>query len=385
MARLRGAKLSPRNKLAQARPYQALRNIPPYFSVVPTQLNMEGNSTYGDCVTAEEAYHFMAASVRAGQSPQLVVPESVAVNWAGQHGFLNGADLITVIQAMQTDGMTIGSTTYTDGSPSSVDYTNQQSLFSAIFEGTIKIAVAAGQLESAVSSNNGWYLTGASVDGNLDHCVGLTGYGTVGQMFQALGVAPPSNANVNTPACLLYTWSTIGVVDYDSVLALMGSTPSQGNSEAWLRTPESPQIVIPPTPTPPPPGPTPPPPPGPTPPPPTPTPSPSPISLFIEQLVASVVHGIVVMVPSLAPYEQAIDNTIDSIVVQIFGQLASRHRGRFSSLKGAPSPLILWIEAMVDNEINTLISRYPVLAPYQGLIDGAVNTVIEALFGSFAS
>lgn len=233
---------------------------PDSFGVLPKSLQMWGNSTYGDCVTAEECASKAMYSVMRG-APELLIPDSVCVSWARSHGYLNGADLTSVMDDMAKDGITVNGQTYRDGAPQSVDWTNFSVLGPAIFQGPIKIAVSANQLEGAGAGNqNGWVLSGARRDLNTDHCVGLWGYGTAQQLADMMnkdyGISVSlGSLSPQTPSVYLYTWSTVGIVEHRSLVAI--------TDEAYLRTPTTVPDYPVPTPTPTPtPGPT----PGPNPP-----------------------------------------------------------------------------------------------------------------------
>ena len=249
--RLRGARPTPRHKLAAATPHHPVAGVPASFGVLPLTLNMFGNDTYGDCVTAEEAASKMAYSVWAGGT-QLLITDQTAIGWAKSHGVLNGADLTDVLTWMQTDGMTAeDGKVYTDGPHQSVDWTNDTTLRSAIFTGPVKIGVAADQLEDAVNSTNGksgWIASNFQHDGNEDHCTALWGFGTLAQLIAMMNAAyklnltAPAGVDPTTLSYLFYTWQTVGIITQASLLNITG--------EAWLRTPTTPQAPAPTPPTP---------------------------------------------------------------------------------------------------------------------------------------
>ena len=122
----RGAKPSPRHELLGAPQHKPRAVVPPQIAYVPAHLDMWGNNQYGDCVTAEEAF------AKACHSPEIFVTAADAEAWATAHGVLNGSDLVTVLTAMQTDGLPSGGQVYDDGPYSSVDYSNETVLQSAI-------------------------------------------------------------------------------------------------------------------------------------------------------------------------------------------------------------------------------------------------------------
>lgn len=233
---LRGARPSPPHKLLAAHPFLALAAAPPEFGIVPAQLNMWGNNQYGDCVSAEEAF------AKACNNPEIFIPEQTVIDWARQGGFLNGADLSEVCDAMAKSGFRVGNQLYCDGPKQGVDYSNELVLQAAIAEGPVKIAIDASALSKGAGNQQGWYSFGKGNFRNTDHCTGLSGYGTAGYCFKMLGVPLPSGVDANKPSCYLhFTWSTIGVVDHDW---LMGTC-----TEAWVRQPTT--VGVPPLPQPP--------------------------------------------------------------------------------------------------------------------------------------
>jgi hypothetical protein len=199
------------------------------------------NDTDGDCVLAEECVNINTFAYNTTGQCALVTDAEIQT-FGAAHRILNGADLSQVMGYMQQsvcNGLTIGTRMYFDGPPTSVDWTNRANLCSAIFasQGSIKISVDAGVLESAVGSSNGWYL--ASYRGtSQDHCVGLVGYGTASFCFGLCGVPVPAGVDPNSFCYLLDTWNTVGVVAAAVI-------ESSWVGEAWLRSPTS--IPIPPT------------------------------------------------------------------------------------------------------------------------------------------
>ena len=159
---------------------------------------------------------------------------------------------------------------YNDGPYQSVDWTNDAVLRSAIFQGPVKIGVASGQLQNiaGIGESNGWFGLGLSEDQNEDHCTSLWGFGTLAQLvalFVSQGVnitlpsSLPAGLTPSSPAYAYYTWSTLGIMDRQSMINTTG--------EAWLRLPTTPGMTPTPQPTP-----------SPTPTP-APTPSPTPTIL----------------------------------------------------------------------------------------------------------
>ena len=218
-----GARRSPLHVIHAATPHRVLKTPPAEFAIVPQKLDMWGNSQYGDCVSAEEAF------AKACYSPEIFIPAQTVIDWASKNGYLNGADLSSVMQSMQQNGFQVGQQTYDDGPPSSVDWSKEDVLQSAISQGPVKIAIAASCLPSGAGNQQGWWITGSQNDFNTDHCVALCGYGTADYLYKQLNVPLPSGLSASTTGYLLYTWSTIGFVDHAWI---MGTC-----AEAWLRNP----------------------------------------------------------------------------------------------------------------------------------------------------
>lgn len=224
----RGAIPTPRHVLARSMPLlmESRALPPPTFLIAPAKLSMWGNDVHGDCVTAEEAF------AKACHNQEIFIPETDAVAWATRHGVLEGAYLYKVLDWMVTDGFQEAGLVYDDGPRSSVDWTDRNLLTSAISEGPVKIGVAADQLETAwrqSGGHNGWFASGFTQDNNEDHCVSLCGYGPLQWLAQQLGGQLPAGTDGSKPGYALFTWSSIGIIDEPSMLAI--------THEAWLRTP----------------------------------------------------------------------------------------------------------------------------------------------------
>lgn len=238
----RGALRSPSHK-AFAAPRHVASVIPASFGIVPGALQMWGNGTYGDCVSAEEAASKAAFSVFRG-APELLIPDATLVAWARQHGYLNGANLTDVMDTMISTGITVNGVTYKDGPYQSVDWTDDAVLSSAIYQGPVKIAVAANQVEnSGAGQRNGWIGSGWRRDQNTDHCVALWGFGTARELAGLLGTTLDGRIDPSARSYLMYTWSTIGIVERQSMINV--------TDEAWLRGPTTVPDPVP-APTPPP-------------------------------------------------------------------------------------------------------------------------------------
>jgi hypothetical protein len=236
----RGATPTPRHLLAAATPYVAegleaaliaRPRAPANFARIPKKISMWGNYYDGDCVTAEEAY------AKTCHTPEIFIPDAEVIAWATAHGVLNGANLHEVMVWMQTGGFAQGGHTYDDGSILSVNWTAPAVLNHAIWEGPVKIGVAANQLEttwhaaggSVNGGKSGWFATGYQQDTAEDHCVSLSGYGTMTWLATQLHVTVPAGVDGSKPGYALFTWDSIGIIDEPSMLAI--------TQEAWLRSP----------------------------------------------------------------------------------------------------------------------------------------------------
>lgn len=219
----RGAIPSPRHKLAAAMPHVPVGITPPNFISIPQTLSFWGNNTYGDCCTAEEAF------AKACYSPEILISDQVAIAWATQNNFINGAYLSEVLETMVTNGFQQNGQTYTDGAANSVDWTNAAVLQNAIANGPVKTGVAADQLDGVYNGASGWFATGFNPDSNEDHCVSLCGYGTLAWLAQQLQVNVPAGVDATLPGYAMFTWDSIGIIDVPSMLAI--------THEAWVRNP----------------------------------------------------------------------------------------------------------------------------------------------------
>lgn len=260
----RGAHRAPPHKLLAVPPFRKTAPAPLQYAVIPPKLAYWGNNQYGDCVSAEEAF------AKACFWKEILVSDATVIAWARDHGFLDGADLPEVMDAMRSKGFADGAQLYNDGPYQGVDYSNEAVLQAAIATGPVKIAIDADALPSGAGNNQGWYAFGKGRYPNTDHCVSLCGYGPCSWLFPLLGVAVPAGADPSKVCYLLFTWSTIGVVDHDWI---MGTC-----TEAYVRIPTT--IGVPPLPDPVPPAP----PVPPTPIPPGPAPAPWWKSLLIDLL-----------------------------------------------------------------------------------------------------
>lgn len=271
----RGLKPTPRHVLASAPRFVPTKMAPAQVAYVPSKLSMWLNDTYGDCVTAEEAF---AKACTVGNVPGVFISDATVKAFASKNDLLNGADLDPVIKLMQQQGFSQDSNIYGDGAESVVDYSNESVLQAALAQGPVKIGIDADALPGGAGNNMGWVGVGGRPGQfrNEDHCVALAGFGTAQYLFSQLQVPLPSTLQPTTTGYLLYTWKTIGFVDHAWIMSTVG--------EAWVRNPTTTIVgtgtpsLDPPLNPPPAPAPTPTPVPmPPVPVPPNPTPSPSPI------------------------------------------------------------------------------------------------------------
>ncbi len=236
--RLTGATPTPRHKLATAAPFVRLFAPPPQVAYVPAKLSYWLNNQTGDCVTAEEAF------AKACYIPEIFIPDAEVGRWAQAGGYYDGAMLDEVLDSMYRSGFQVGSQLYNDGAKASVDFMTEAVLQAAIAEGPVKVSIDSSALPSGAGNDQGWYAVGNGTNNNQDHCVGLGGYGTAEWLYKQLGVAMPS-ALVGMSGYLLFTWSTLGFVDFTWVRTTLG--------EAWVRHPTT--VGVPPLPAPNPPAP----------------------------------------------------------------------------------------------------------------------------------
>ncbi len=230
-----GCRSTPRNRLAKAHwVFQHARALPPPLPDFDAtggvkDWDMYGNDQYGVCTTAEEG-NYKKCIGPATDAPEVKIPTQNLISWARNHGFLNGADLDEVLNAMERDGLPdAAGVVHRNGNHGTIDWTDKTEFQWAVqyFKG-IKIAVGAAQLLRVVGDGNGWLLDRAYEDQSANHCVGIYGYGTVEFLSKICGLSsPPGNVDPKAFAVLLYTWETIGIVTWPSFLAL--------TSEAWVR------------------------------------------------------------------------------------------------------------------------------------------------------
>lgn len=211
---------------------------PAQVIVVPKKISYWGNNQYGCCVTTESVFSMAAYSTYVGLD-EIFITDATTIAWARAHGDLNGAMLLDVMQDMAKDGIKDEKGVLRKaGKPSSVDFSTEDTLKSALAQGPVSIAIASGSLPSGAGNKSGWSAFGGRQNNRTDHCVSLAGYGPTSELFKALNVSAPANAPAN--GYLLFTWSTIGIVDHKWLLNTC--------VEAWVRNPTVTDLAPPPTP-----------------------------------------------------------------------------------------------------------------------------------------
>jgi hypothetical protein len=231
----RGAIPSPRYELAAAMPHvpDPTVSVPASFLMWPGQMSYWDNSTYGDCVSAEEAF------AKATAAPQTFIPQATVVSWAQANGYLNGAYLTAVMTTMQTNGFPLGDNRYNDGPYNSVNWTDAATLQSAIYShGPVKIGVGADGFQTNANGHvtpgtSGWAMYNYPKNEAEDHCTSLCGYGTLAELvalFKQHGVTVNPPSGMPTGLCYaMFTWDSIGIIDAQSMLNM--------TYEAWSRNP----------------------------------------------------------------------------------------------------------------------------------------------------
>jgi hypothetical protein len=231
---LRGLSPTPRHVLVTAPQFIPRLGAPPNGIIIPRQISAWGNVSYpaqgiqghGDCVTAEEAF------AKACNNPEIFISDNEVIQWATQHGVLEGANCATVLRYMQSDGFRQSGSVYDDGAYSTINWTDPPALQSALTEGPVKLGVSSSALGNAWANHGyktGWFGIGFQPDSSFDHCVSLCGYGTLTWLAQQLQTQVPAGVDGNVMGYAMFTWNSIGIVDHSSMVAI--------TCEAWLRRP----------------------------------------------------------------------------------------------------------------------------------------------------
>ena len=231
----RGAIPSPRFELAAAMPHvpDPKISVPPSFLMWPVQMSSWNNYTYGDCVSAEEAF------AKATAAPQTFIPEATVVAWATCAWLSQWRDPHLRPDDDADARLPAQQKTYDDGPHFSVNWTNSAILESAIYShGPVKIGVAAEDFQSnahghVTPGTSGWTMYNYPKNQQEDHCVSLCGYGTLAQLvalFHRHNVTVHPTKGMPTGLCYaMFTWNSIGIIDQQSMLNM--------THEAWIRNP----------------------------------------------------------------------------------------------------------------------------------------------------
>jgi hypothetical protein len=226
---------------------------PATFIRKPQRISSWGNVDYGFggafysiCVAAEEAF------AKACNDPEIFISDDYLIAWAKKHNLHNGASALGGIKNMQTDGFLHVEKLYSDGVAWPIDYEDSAALRSAIFEGPVKLGVAADELVKACRSNGlftnapqtGWFAVGSPKQtGELNHCVSLCGYGTLSWLALQLGVQVPNGIDGEQQGYAMFTWGSIGIVDEPFLLAIARKDQT-GEKQAYLRKPTTTTTLV---------------------------------------------------------------------------------------------------------------------------------------------
>jgi len=152
------------------------------------------------------------------------------IDYCRKYGGLNGAYLDEVLEKMTRHGLIDAQGVERKDDPTAVaiDGTKRLVVELAIYyTGMLKVAVGADQVMQADSGSHGWTLLNARRDHSANHCVGYCGYGSLEFCCQTLGVAVPSGADPKRFCLIMFTWSRLGIVSWESAQNL--------TSEWWMR------------------------------------------------------------------------------------------------------------------------------------------------------
>lgn len=227
--RYRGLNPTPRPVLARIPRFLPKVQLAQLTIWFPQKLSPWNNLTMGCCVSSEEAF------AKATASPEIFITDATLLAWTDNNGFTNGATLPDVMDVMIKTGIIQGSSTYTDGPYSAVNFSDSYSLMAALSLGPVKLGVASDQLDNIVERSSGWYGTGFLSDSSEDHCVSCCGIGSLAFLAQQIqkvygvSVSFPAGTNLSAQGVAIFTWGTVGILDMPSLNAI--------TSEAYIRTP----------------------------------------------------------------------------------------------------------------------------------------------------
>jgi hypothetical protein len=218
---------TPNQELAAAEPYRASGAAPESFIAWPVRIGFWGNDKVNNSSWAEEAF------AKACVEPKVLIPSEVVQFTSRKCGSSNFAAF------MQTHGFQMDHKAYLDGPFNSVDWTDAETLNSAIASvGPVKIGVASANLTSGsqgqvTPGTSGWAIYGLPADQPENHCGSLCGYGPLAALVDLF---ERHKVNVNLPSGMpmglcyaMFTWGSIGIVDRQSLMNITG--------EAWVRNP----------------------------------------------------------------------------------------------------------------------------------------------------
>jgi hypothetical protein len=251
MSRMRGCRPSqPETLLTGIRRTRHVLALPPppeEFDATGEidHFDMLGNDKYGDCVFAEEASYKRCVRLDTGLPDFRISAETCVKDYlvftGGQD---NGAEIHAALDWFEHVGLIDDNRTHhLIGPHGALNCRHMIELQHGIslFRG-VKIAVAADVLDRHVGRENGW-LCDRRGRGPIDHCVGLLGYGSVAYCLQVCGhtgnITPRWH---HLPGFVLYTWGTIGVITWPSLLSIIGEAwvrvtdPDRGDSSSWNPT-----------------------------------------------------------------------------------------------------------------------------------------------------
>ena len=263
-----GMRPTPRNQLARARAFDhrlhaARLGAAPASclnSARVTDFDMMGNgpatpqdesyqgNPLSDCAVACPANVFKVLSLCAGQAEiEILAKECVAWYLAYTGGNDGGGTPDDVLTRLQSVPMIDASgQPHTIAGHAAVDWQDVDAVHQALWGyHALDLGVDSSALENVVGNSNGWVLTGVPPIANYDHSVPTFDYGTAGELADMLKVNLNGELGQDDPAVSLETWGTIGIVEWQSWVNLVG--------EAWaIEYQSQPTPIVPPGPVTPP-------------------------------------------------------------------------------------------------------------------------------------
>lgn len=182
---------------------------------IPKAKHYWGNNQYGDCVPV--AYIASAAAWTTFCGQPVIATDAEAIDWARKHDWLNGTWATEVLDVVKSEGVPIGGKVYKCGPYAAVDYKNNAALQTAATVGPCMIAIDANALPSSAGNKDGWYVTGNTGDHNTDHEVTILGCGPAKWLYEQISTPLPAGLGPDQQGFLVFTWSTIGFVDFSWV------------------------------------------------------------------------------------------------------------------------------------------------------------------------